>query len=252
MIFGPVLGYIPQYLTIKSSKNTQGFSLLVPLILLTANVTRIFYWYGKRFDVTLLYQSIVMIIAQMALVELIVRCKRQTAGVFYHDLSQKPGDIMLFDLEPRYFGNTVRDLIVGTSPFRSYVGLIAGQVTVFGILSSLLIGYKWYVETIGYIALGIESMLGVPQFLRNMKNKSVVGLSGILIFSLFTGDLFKMGFFIYTESPLQFILCAAFQLCCDVAILYQFHAYRRPLVISLDSIDSPLPNKSLWTNTINR
>eukprot|EP00276_Gloeochaete_wittrockiana_P002606 CAMPEP_0184672768 /NCGR_PEP_ID=MMETSP0308-20130426/86296_1 /TAXON_ID=38269 /ORGANISM="Gloeochaete witrockiana, Strain SAG 46.84" /LENGTH=227 /DNA_ID=CAMNT_0027120155 /DNA_START=118 /DNA_END=801 /DNA_ORIENTATION=- len=213
MVFGPIVGYIPQYSTIRSSKNAQGFSLTVSLILLTANVTRLFYWYEKRFDDTLLYQSVVMIIAQMTLVELIVECRRLKV--------EDPLDRTARD----WAANAMQGLLAGTSPFASYVLLIVSQAVALGLLSFLLRGLDIYIEALGYLSLGIESVLTVPQFLRNKRNKSVAGLSGTLIATYFAGDLFKLAFFVHTRSPLPFILCAAFQLSSDVAILYQFHAY---------------------------
>lgn len=45
LIFGPVIGYIPQYIEINKTKNYRAFSPLVSLILLLANILRIFFWY---------------------------------------------------------------------------------------------------------------------------------------------------------------------------------------------------------------
>jgi len=44
MIFGGVVPYIPQYLAIKKSKTTKGFSLYVCLALIVANILRILFW----------------------------------------------------------------------------------------------------------------------------------------------------------------------------------------------------------------
>ena len=44
MIFGGVVPYIPQYLAIKSSGTTKGFSLYVCLALIVANLLRILFW----------------------------------------------------------------------------------------------------------------------------------------------------------------------------------------------------------------
>src|ERR1700722_5570665 len=75
MIFGPSLGYIPQYYEIAHTKNTHAFSILVSFILLIANILRIFFWIYEKFDVVLVLQSIVMIMTQLILLELIVRLK---------------------------------------------------------------------------------------------------------------------------------------------------------------------------------
>ncbi|KAG0730183.1 PQ-loop repeat-containing protein 1 [Chionoecetes opilio] len=44
MMFGGVVPYIPQYLEIRRSENTEGFSLYVCLVLLVANTLRILFW----------------------------------------------------------------------------------------------------------------------------------------------------------------------------------------------------------------
>lgn len=44
MMFGGVVPYIPQYLEIKRTENTEGFSLYVCLVLLIANTLRILFW----------------------------------------------------------------------------------------------------------------------------------------------------------------------------------------------------------------
>ena len=79
-ILGGVVGYIPQYFDIKRSRSTRGFSIFICFILLLANILRVFFWVGKRFELTLLLQSLVMIAAQLVLLELIIRVNR-TAGM---------------------------------------------------------------------------------------------------------------------------------------------------------------------------
>ncbi len=44
MMIGGVVPYVPQYLAIRSSGNTKGFSLYVCLALIVANVLRILFW----------------------------------------------------------------------------------------------------------------------------------------------------------------------------------------------------------------
>jgi len=76
MVFAPVIGYVDQYRQIEKSKNSSGFSPFVSLILILANLLRIFFWFGKRFETVMLYQSIVMIVAQFIMLQ--VCCKYPT------------------------------------------------------------------------------------------------------------------------------------------------------------------------------
>lgn len=75
MVIGPVVGFIPQYLQIKNNSSSEGFSPFICLILLAANILRVFFWLQKRFEITLLFQSVLMIFAQLALLDLIIRYK---------------------------------------------------------------------------------------------------------------------------------------------------------------------------------
>lgn len=44
VVFGGVLPYIPQYWTIRKTKDAEGFSTFVCFVLLIANVLRILFW----------------------------------------------------------------------------------------------------------------------------------------------------------------------------------------------------------------
>ncbi|KAN0022128.1 hypothetical protein ACTFIU_004296 [Dictyostelium citrinum] len=74
-IFAPVIGYVSQYRDIQRTSNSDGFSTRVCLILLLSNILRCYFWIGKQFDITLLYQSIVMIIAQLLMLHLCISIK---------------------------------------------------------------------------------------------------------------------------------------------------------------------------------
>ncbi|GLJ59015.1 hypothetical protein SUGI_1488510 [Cryptomeria japonica] len=68
VIFGGLIPYIPQYLKIKRSKNSDGFSTY-------ANILRIMFWFGHHFELPLLIQSFVMIAGMMAMMEICIRVK---------------------------------------------------------------------------------------------------------------------------------------------------------------------------------
>jgi len=60
--------------------------------------------------------------------------------------------------------------------FQSYLDFmllfaVAGSAMTFLLLESIL-----YVEIIGFLAVFIEAMLGMPQLLQNHKNKSTQGM----------------------------------------------------------------------------
>eukprot|EP00741_Cyanophora_paradoxa_P011747 tig00020563_g11351.t1 len=225
MVFGQIVGYIPQYKTIKDTKNTGGFSLFVSFVLVIANICRLFFWYGKRFEMTLVYQSIVMIIMQLALVELVVRCRRARGPA-----AEKA---VIWDMK---FSN-----FWAWDDFTSYVAFLVFVVMILALLSAIFISFEWFYEGLGFIALGTESMLALPQFLRNYRNKSTAGLSSFLIFSWLFGDFCKLVYFFVLSAgpvPPQFPLFALLGSALDGALVWQTLRLQKPLVISIEGLES--------------
>ncbi|XP_073706293.1 solute carrier family 66 member 2-like [Garra rufa] len=70
MVFGGAVPYVPQYQEIQKTNNAEGFSTRVCLVLLIANILRIFFWIGKQFELPLLLQSVVMILTMLAMLHL--------------------------------------------------------------------------------------------------------------------------------------------------------------------------------------
>ena len=68
MIIAPSLAYIFQVIKFNRTKSSQGFSKFICLMLFMGNLLRIYFWFGKRFKKTLLYQSIGAVFFQIVLV----------------------------------------------------------------------------------------------------------------------------------------------------------------------------------------
>ena len=68
IIFFPSIGYFFQALKFKQTKSTKGFAKFLCFLLLIANILRCIFWLGKRFNITLLFQAIVVIISQIYLI----------------------------------------------------------------------------------------------------------------------------------------------------------------------------------------
>lgn len=99
-----------------------------------------------------------------------------------------------------------------------------------GLLTLLFVDFiklaEGYGNVIGLFSLAIEATLGFPQMIKNCTQKSVQGLSILLIMTWFFGDLAKTIYFIVFTQPLQFIVCGCFQLTIDLIILTQLFIYR--------------------------
>lgn len=67
--------------------------------------------------------------------------------------------------------------------FVDYVNCLLLFTSVVGILYVFLHGHEWFIETLGFLSLGIESTLPLPQLLTNFKHKSVDGFSLLILAS---------------------------------------------------------------------
>lgn len=69
LILSPLTSYADQILSIHRTKSSAGFSLDIPLIMLTASILKIFYWPGARYDAALLVQALIMVGVQALLLK---------------------------------------------------------------------------------------------------------------------------------------------------------------------------------------
>lgn len=161
MVLGGIVPFIPQYLDIRRSRNTEGFSLFVCLTLLIAHILRIMFWFGRRFELPLLAQSIIMFFAMLVLVHLCVSVNQKSEII-----SSKARRFTDFDFQ--YFWKW--------TDFLSYVEFTLTFCLVIGVVTYLLLNVTVYVEFLGFMAVLCEAMLGAPQFYRNFQNKSTAGM----------------------------------------------------------------------------
>ncbi|KAK2578711.1 hypothetical protein KPH14_001009 [Odynerus spinipes] len=195
IIFGGIIPYIPQYREIKRKRDAEGFSLYVCLTLLIANTLRILFWFGKHYETPLLIQSIIMIVTMFTIIKL---------SVNVHNRSQiiKLKERVFTDLDTRFFWKW--------TDFQSYLDFML----LFAVVG-------------GFLAVLIEAMLGIPQFLRNFYNKSTTGMSISMVSMWTLGDIFKTCYFIIREAPIQFKVCGVLQIIIDIAILTQVYIYQK-------------------------
>ncbi|KAH8926223.1 hypothetical protein BT69DRAFT_1311854 [Atractiella rhizophila] len=225
MAVGPPLAFIyaesdcrDQYLSIIRKKSSAGFSVDVCGVLLFANTTRIFFWLGERFELPLLIQSILMIIAQLALLWVCVRYKPSSD---YEALSTLPTASEPSGLEPmvsRKFWNW--------DNYGTYIEALAAFIAFQSMAFLLLYRWRTYIEILGFVALGLESTLPLPQLITNFRRKSLEGFRWTVLVGWFGGDSFKLLYFLLKKAPVQFIACGAFQLSVDILIVGQAFLYR--------------------------
>ncbi|KAN0064235.1 hypothetical protein ACQY0O_003402 [Thecaphora frezii] len=110
--------------------------------------------------------------------------------------------------------------------YGSYLLFLGMLVALLAVLQVALGWIKAYVTTLGFIALGLESTLPLPQLVANQKRKSLAGFRTSVLVGWLGGDSFKLLYFLIRSSPLQFTVCALFQLSIDTLILVQSFVFR--------------------------
>ncbi|XP_073941969.1 solute carrier family 66 member 2 isoform X4 [Choristoneura fumiferana] len=253
MIIGGVAPYIPQYRQIKRTQDAEGFSLYVCLTLLIANTLRILFWFGKRYELPLLIQSIVMNITMFVMIHLCVTVRKKNQIIRARERIFTGAIFMLYILlccangsdqpdetarwleqhssvvsgeKPHRFYNMERKYFWAWTDFQSYVDCMLVFSVIGAAVTYLLIGFAPFVELIGFMAVFTEAMLGAPQIAKNHQNKSTEGMSLSMVIMWTCGDIFKTAYFVMREAPTQFWVCGALQVSLDVVILIQVWLYR--------------------------
>merc|ERR1719348_1280852 len=122
------------------------------------------------------------------------------------------------DFDPDYFWRW--------TDFLSYLEFVMCIALPGSILMYFLLDYSLFVDSVGFLAVFTEAMLGVPQFYRNFKNKSTYGMSIPMGCMWTCGDVFETGYFYLRNSPVQFFICGSLQVTVDLLILAQVWMYR--------------------------
>ncbi|XP_031297558.1 solute carrier family 66 member 2 isoform X3 [Camelus dromedarius] len=211
MVFGGVVPYIPQYRDIRRTQNAEGFSTYVCLVLLVANILRILFWFGRHFESPLLWQSVIMILTMLLMLKLCTEVR--TAN----ELNLKRR--VFADFDPHHFWHW--------SSFGDYVQCVLAFTGVAGYVTYLSIDSALFVETLGFLAVLTEAMLGLPQLYRNQRLRSTEGMSIKMVLMWTSGDTFKTAYFLLNGAPLQFSVCGLLQVLVDLAILGQAYAFAR-------------------------
>ncbi|WVQ63896.1 uncharacterized protein L199_002052 [Kwoniella botswanensis] len=238
MAVGPPLIYADQAYSIVKKKDSSGFSHDVCGVLLIANIIRVFFWLGNRFEIPLLIQSLLLIISQLVLLAICLHYKTPSESSNYAPLSPLPTtpedpstrgharqDSDYIDQPPTSMSGSGKS----KRPFEfwqwegygSYLEFLAALILALGVLQVILGRWMWYIDALGFVALTIESTLPIPQFISNFKRKSCYGFRSSTLAGWFFGDAYKTVYFFIRGSPIQFKVTAILTLCWDSAVLAQ-------------------------------
>lgn len=208
-IFSPIIPFFFQALKIKETKSSAGFSKKMILLILAANILRIFFWFGEKFHYSLLLQSILMILMQLYLLFVAVKFGNQNDNKNSLDLEN-----------------------MNITNYYSIILFFTINLLVF----SYILTFKniYYVQGLGSFGSLFEAMMAIPQIIEIYNAKSTKNLSFVLVSCWFIGDFMKTYYFYSSNAPLQMFLCGMFQICLNIVILLQIILYRNKAKINVE------------------
>lgn len=266
VIVGPVVGYVLQLHQMRSQRKADGYSVGVSAILLISATLRVAYYFGHPFAMALLLQAILMIFVQILVVVQVQKIRlAQSFVAELHDgpttpAPRTPSKVALVVASEQFSSNknTSTSSCIPSTP-RTFLCRYVAFVVLLAVSCSLLFASPWVVEAVGYLALGIESLLLTPQLVLNFQRRSTEGVTTFLFVTWVVGDAAKLFYFLARAQPFQFILCSMVQLSFDAVLVVQLWLFAggdRPTkgtsssrrVIS-DTPHSPLPgNAGSWSS----
>ncbi|MCJ1416344.1 hypothetical protein MMC32_002679 [Xylographa parallela] len=223
LVLSPLTSYTDQILAIHRTRTSAGFSLDIPLIMLTASILKIFYWPGARYDLALLAQAVIMLGVQAVLLKVALDNRPGWRG------GSGGGDLPLREEQK-----------AGVRPWGFWRWRGQRLYWQFLLLLSLLLltlhlllapsptAARGYTALLGALGLTIEATLPLPQMRANYRSRSCKGFRLSVLANWLFGDAMKMGFFFLSDAgkvPWAFKACGCFQAACDVGLGVQYWVY---------------------------
>ncbi|MCJ1441051.1 MAG: hypothetical protein MMC23_001537 [Stictis urceolatum] len=193
LILSPITSYADQIISMHRTRSSAGFSLDIPLIMLSASLLKVFYWPGARFDASLLVQALVMLVVQVVLLKVALDnrpgWRGAEAALPFADQGMGGGWRMGFW---RWRGQRLywQFLLLFTTT------LLTLQI----LLSPNPDKGKAYTTLLGTLGLGIEATLPLPQLYSNYNSQSCKGFRLSVLANWLLGDAMKMGFFFMNDA----------------------------------------------------
>ena len=229
MVTGPSLGYFLQSLKFKKTKSSKGFSKSICLIIYMSQILRVFFWIGKPFKITLLYQSFLIIIFQVYLIYLWIK---------YHDTESNKDGKNLNDIKPKDDKEIIEYIIdwsdtISPNKIWNWSSVIEYYKFMFLVIIILLlicgvigIHDKVLVNVIGTISVVSEASTLIPQIIVSCRKKNASNLSMSMVALWFFGDTCKFIYNIIYKTPIQMIASGGFQIFLDFFSLMQIICYK--------------------------
>jgi uncharacterized protein with PQ loop repeat len=242
MIIGPSLGYFLQSLKFKKTKSSKGFSKSLCLIIYFSQILRVFFWIGKPFRITLLYQSILIIIFQIYLIHLWVKyhgtqetVKNEKQGNDFNFYENKEIIEYLIDWSDTISPNKIWNWSNEIEYFKFMALIVFILLVICGVLG---IHNSFLTNIIGTISVTSEASTLIPQIIVSCKTKNSGNLATSMVALWAIGDTCKFIYNIIYKTPIQMIISGGLQIFLDFFSLMQIICYRGNKKINKNEVTS--------------
>ena len=231
IIIGPSLGYFLQALKFNKTKSSKGFSKLMCLIVYISQVLRVFFWIGKPFVITLLYQSLLIIISQIYLMHLWVKYHHfpetvaiTTQSKVISASNNRRNDLLesLLNWSDTINMNKIWNWKKEIEYYK-FMLLIVFAFIVFGAITG--IHNAFIANLFGTLSVIFEILTLVPQIIVSYKTKNAKNLSTLMVTLWLLGECGKLIYNIVYKAPIQMLICGGIQIFIDSFILFQILFY---------------------------
>lgn len=227
-IFSASMPYYFQVKKFQETKSSEGYSTLVSLLIITSSILKVFFWFGKYYHWSLLFQAILITLTHFWLV---------FEAVKYKNLKNNQLNLT----EPKTINEHINFIEVVSKNEQEdiYKNFFQwNQIQLYAIFVVLYIFFlaalcenfgfnNWvFIEFLGLVNTCIEGSNAIPQVLEIYRTKNVNNISVVLILCWFFGDFIKLYYFIISNSPFQFILLGILQVSMNFVIVYYYIIYK--------------------------
>ena len=234
MIFAPLITYLFQIFKFNKTKSSKGFSKFICFLLFMGNTLRIFFWFGTHFKVTLLYQSIGIVIFQIILIHFSVKYQGDQIQKSLLPEINHFNDNLKEDISSK--SSLIYQLLHWKKTFEfkeiwkwkieiEYYKFMFFIIFTLSILCEIFRNSKIFFHSIGVLSAFFESLCCLPQVIENCKTKNGQNVSFAMIFSWFLGDSFRLFYNIKYKAPIQMITAISIQVTFDFIVCIQLCIY---------------------------
>jgi uncharacterized protein with PQ loop repeat len=231
MTFAPAVNYVFQALTFRKTKSSKGFSSFLCLITILAHTTKIFYWFGERYKYTLLVQSILVIIILFYILHLFLKYKEKPEVYspptfsINREIFDKKEKVKQYIYLVVSFKDTFNPYLIWR-----WNKLIEFYKFYFFIILALLlcllifgVENKIFTKSIGYLNLMLEMLCSLPQIIEMYRTKNQRNISKIMVIFWFGGNLLKIYYNYYNNSPLILLIGSYIQVFFNIILIGQLN-----------------------------